>query len=461
MIDRQAIQHLFADREPIIMQATLITDLFHQSIIYFKYTLVSVVFVSLSHASLAAKPVSKLYVDLNTKDLQQLLEKRNDVVLIDVRMGEEVTLEGTIDAGYRNYNVSRGWLETLVENLALDKETPIVMLCNTATRSPFAAQTMVAMGYNLVYNYSDGFYAWRDAGLPIRVADEYIGSMLYRKPIEVADGIWSAIGATAPPTMENSGHNNNLSFIITKAGVVVVNAGASYLLAQALHAEIKQLTDLPVKFVTLENGQGHAMLGSDYWQQQGAKVIAHVDTATEIEDHGYEALARMQGIQRDKAMGTLLSQPDITFSNKYTLELGSEKIELLNLGASHSHGDVVVWLPQRKFMIAGDIAFHQRLLPVFDDTDTAAWIQTWDAFTAIDADIIIPGHGDPTVLSELEKYTVDYLKYIRSEVSKIIEAGGTLEDAYKIDQSTYAHLDTFDELATRNAGRIFRAMEFE
>lgn len=461
MINRQAIQHLFADMEPIIMQATLFTDLFHKSISYLKYTFVSVIFITLGHASFADKPTSKLYVDLDTKDLQQLLEKRNDVVLIDVRMGEEVTLEGTIDAGYRNYNVSRGWLETLVENLALDKETPIVMLCNTATRSPFAAQTMVAMGYNLVYNYSDGFYAWRDAGLPIRVADEYIGSMLYRKPIEVVDGIWSAIGATAPPTMENSGHNNNLSFIITKAGVVVINAGASYLLAQALHAEIKQLTDLPVKFVTLENGQGHAMLGSDYWQQQGAKVIAHDDTATEIEDHGYEVLARMQGIQRDKAMGTVLSQPDITFTNKYTLELGGEKIELLNLGASHSHGDMVVWLPQRKLMIAGDIAFHQRLLPVFDDTDTAAWIQTWGVFAAIDADIIIPGHGDPTVLGELEKYTVDYLKYIRSEVSKIIEAGGTLEDAYKIDQSAYAHLDTFDELATRNAGRIFRAMEFE
>ncbi|MFT4845685.1 MAG: rhodanese-related sulfurtransferase [Cellvibrionaceae bacterium] len=447
--------------ESIIMKATLFTDLLYKSISYLKYVLVSMIFLNLSATSLADNPIPKLYTDLDTENLQQLLVNRNDIVLIDVRMGEEVALEGTIDAGYRNYNVSRGWLEILVGNLALDKDTPIVMICNTATRSPFAAKTMIAMGYSNVYNYTDGFYKWRDAGLPIRVADEYIGSMLYRKPIEVSDGIWTAIGATAPPTLENSGHNNNLSFIITKAGVVVVNAGGSYLLAQALHAEIKQLTDLPVKFVTLENGQGHAMLGSDYWQQQGATVIAHDDTATEIEDHGYEVLARMQGIQRDKAMGTVLSQPNITFTDKYTIELGGEKIEILNLGPSHSHGDVVVWLPQRKLMIAGDIAFHQRLLPVFDDTDTAAWIETWEAFAAIDADIIIPGHGDPTVLSELEKYTVDYLKYIRSEASKIIEAGGTLEDAYKIDQSAYAHLHTFDELANRNAGRIFRAMEFE
>lgn len=443
------------------MNAELFIKLLYKSITSLKHCLILLTIMCISSVSLAGKAIPKSYVDLDTKNLQQLLKKHDDIILIDVRMGEEVSLEGTIDDGYRNYNISRGWLEILIGNFALDKDTPIVMICNTATRSPLAAKTMVDMGYRNVYNYTDGFYKWRDAGLPVRVADEYIGSMLYRKPIQVVDGIWSAIGATAPPTYENSGHNNNLSFIITSEGVVVVNAGSSYLLAQALHAEIKQITEQPVKFVTLENGQGHAMLGSSYWQEQGAKVIALDDTARVIEAHGYESLERMQNRQRDKSMGTILTKPDITFSGKHIIELGGETIELLNLGAAHSPGDIVVWLPKRKFVIAGDIAFHQRLLPVFDDTDTAAWIETWDAFAALGADNIIPGHGDPTVLSEVEKYTVEYLKYIRKEVGKIIEDGGSLEDAYKIDQSAYSHLDTFDELATRNAGRIFRVMEFE
>jgi len=38
---------------------------------------------------------------------------------------------------------------------------------------------------------------------------------------------------------------------------------------------------------------------------------------------------------------------------------------------------------------------------------------------------------------------------------------GSEQEAYKIDQSAYSHLDTFNELALQNAGRIFRAMEFE
>ena len=141
------------------------------------------------------------------------------------------------------------------------------------------------------------------------IADQYPGSPLYSKPVEVIPGVWSAIGATTPPTYENTGHNNNLSFIVTGEGVVVVNAGDNYLLAQSLHREIKARTSQPVRFVILENGQGHAMLGSNYWQEQGAKVIAHRDAAHEIEEYGHEIIGRMQFRNRDKAMGTKLTKP--------------------------------------------------------------------------------------------------------------------------------------------------------
>ena len=50
---------------------------------------------------------------------------------------------------------------------------------------------------------------------------------------------------------------------------------------------------------------------------------------------------------------------------------------------------------------------------------------------------------------------------VRRVIGEVVENGGTLQDAYRVDQSAYAHLDTFDELARLNAGRIFRAMEFE
>jgi hypothetical protein len=94
--------------------------------------------------------------------------------------------------------------------------------------------------------------------------DKHPDSVLYSQPVKVAEGVYSAIGATQPPTYENAGHNNNLSFIVTSNGVAVVNGGASWKLAEALHTEIRKITDQPVKLVINENGQGHSMLGNSY-----------------------------------------------------------------------------------------------------------------------------------------------------------------------------------------------------
>lgn len=89
-------------------------------------------------------------------------------------------------------------------------------------------------------------------------ADKYPESQLFDRPVAVVEGlVWSSNGATAPPTYENAGHNNNLTFIGTVEGVVVINAGDNYLPAEALPAEIKKITDQPVQFVNLGNWQGH------------------------------------------------------------------------------------------------------------------------------------------------------------------------------------------------------------
>jgi glyoxylase-like metal-dependent hydrolase (beta-lactamase superfamily II) len=355
----------------------------------------------------------------------------------------------------------RGWLEFQIEQNAPDKAQPIVVYCGTTQRSALAAEMLVKLGYTNVQNYRDGFFNWKRAGMPVVETDAAPDSFLYRRPQEVAPGVYSAIGATAPGTYENSGHNNNLSFVVGKKAVLVVNAGDNYLLAQALHDEIKRVTPLPVKWVVLENSQGHAMLGSNYWQEQGAKIIAHRDTARAIDASGAEALATMKARARDKAYRTALTKPDIVYDDKLDLDLGGRVAQVLHLGSSHSHGDTMVWFADDKLVIAGDTAFHVRMLPIFDGVNTAKWIATWDKFEALGAKTVIPGHGGPTDMATVRKWTRDYLVHLRSEVKKLIDAGGSLDDAYKIDQSAYLHLHTADELARSNAGRVFREMEFE
>lgn len=400
--------------------------------------------------------------NVDTRELQEILRHQPETVLIDVRLPQEITLlGGSIDSA-NHFNIPRGWLEFQIDQYVISKNTPIVVYCGVNRRSPLAAETLMDLGYTRVKNYADGFFAWKQRGLPVDIPDQALDTFLYSRPQEVIPGVvWSAIGATAPPTYANSGHNNNLSFVISDDGVLVVNAGDNYLLAASLHREIKKITSQPVKYVVLENAQGHAMLGSNYWKQQGATIIAHEDASQVIAEHGDMLLDRMRRRNRDKSFHTEVVLPDKTFSQKLTLELGSELIEILYLGKAHSPGDIVVWLPERKLVISGDMAFHERLLPVFEDTDTSEWIKSWDKFASLGAEYVIPGHGSPTTMEPVTIYTRDYLVYMRQQIEQLLDADGSLEDAYRIDQSAYAHLDTFFELSRSNAGQIFRSMEFD
>ena len=410
---------------------------------------------------LAIIDANKSITNIDTATLQKLLKENPKIEMVDVRSANEIDFIGGYIDAVETVNITRGWLEFDIGSHVKTKDTPIIVYCGTNQRSPLATKTLMQMGYTNVKNYADGYNKWHELKLPIKQIDKAPESLLYALPEKVTDNVYSAIGATAPGTYANSGHNNNLSFVITNEGVLVFNAGDNYLLAKALHHEIKQLTDQPVKYVVLENAQGHAMLGSSYWKEQGAEIIAHVDAFEVIKNRGTAVIERMQRGRRDKAQWTQLVLPDKTFKDQLIIEMGGERFEILHLGPGHSPGDISLWMPNKKLLISGDMAFHQRLMPIFEHTDTAGWVDTWDKIEALDADIIIPGHGAPTNIEEVTKYTKDYLVYMRAEVEKILDDGGSELDAYKIDQSKFSHLDTFNELALQNAGRIYRIMEFE
>ncbi|VVM27327.1 SoxH protein, homolog [uncultured Gammaproteobacteria bacterium] len=88
--------------------------------------------------------------------------------------------------------------------------------------------------------------------------------------------------------------------------------------------------------------------------------------------------------------------------------MGNIKIELMHIGASHSPDDIQLWLAAEKLLMSGDTAFNERMLPIFPHTDIAAWIKTWDKIEALRPEVVIPGHGAPTDLATVTKFTKDY-----------------------------------------------------
>lgn len=261
---------------------------------------------------------------------------------------------------------------------------------------------------------------------------------------------------------ENEGMNSNAGFIVTKAGVVVVDSGSSYLVAKAIHAAIKKVTQQPVKYVINTGGQDHRWLGNGYFKEQGAQIIASSKIKADMEERSAMQLAGLKNELKEKIAGTIPVYPDKYFAQSETLNFGGTKIELLYFHGGHTPGDAVVWLPQTRILFSGDLIFVDRLLGVLPFSNSKDWLASFEEIKKLQPKVIIPGHGKVCDLPKAQRDTGDYLLLLRNHMRKAVDVGQDLQTAINtLDQGAYKHLEMYELLKGGNASRVYLEVEAE
>ena len=280
------------------------------------------------------------------------------------------------------------------------------------------------------------------------------------QPVAVAPDVYAVVGDLAGQTYENDGLNNNLGFVVSDAGVLVINSGPSERVARALHAAIRNITAQPVKWVVNVNSQNHYWLGNGYFKSLGATILASKEAERVMREMGAQQLATNKALLKEKAVGTVLTYPTELIADRRELKVGKIPVQLLHFGPAHTPGDLVVWLPQQKILFSGDIVYTERLLAVIPIGNTINWVQAFDKLAALNPKTIVPGHGRPTTVETARRDTRDYLSFLLAEAKRILDAGGSLQDAVeKVDQSRFRSLANFDLLALRNMNQVFQEVE--
>ena len=280
------------------------------------------------------------------------------------------------------------------------------------------------------------------------------------QPVPVAPNVYAVVGDLGGQTYENDGLNNNLGFVVSDAGVLVINTGPSARVARALHAAIRKITAQPVKWVVNVNSQNHYWHGNGYFKSQGTTIYASKEAERVMREMGAQQLSANKDLLKEKADGTVLTYPTELTTDKRELKLGKTTVQLLHFGPAHTPGDLAVWLPQQKILFAGDIVYTERLLAVLPIGNSANWVQAFDRLAALNPKSIVPGHGRPTTIEVARRDTRDYLSFLRAEAKRVLDAGGSLQDAVeKTDQSRFRSLANFDLLARRNMNQVFQEVE--
>lgn len=281
---------------------------------------------------------------------------------------------------------------------------------------------------------------------------------------QVSPSCWYVEGLSALGSPANQNFISNAGFIVTPAGVVVVDALGSPALAQRLLAQIRRVTPLPVTHVVVTHYHADHIYGLQTFQEQGAHIIAHQAAREYLNSD--TAQQRLVASRQELApwidSQTRLVAADEWIDGPRTLEVGGYRIVLQPVGPAHTPEDLVVYLPQEKVLFAGDLVFRNRV-PYVGQADSGNWIRALDKLLAFDTAVVVPGHGGLSTQARQDMQTTrDYLAYLRQAMGDAASNMTPFEEAYAAaDWSRFARLPLFGVANRMNAYNTYLLMEQE
>jgi cyclase len=304
-------------------------------------------------------------------------------------------------------------------------------------------------------------YAWLD-GRAQTNAPIVSGAHRFEK---VADGIYYA---TASGTM-NVGANSPI--IVSGNEALVIDSEITPAAARALVADVKAITDKPIRTVVDSHYHYDHAFGNQVFTPD-VLLIGHDNTrrrlSTDETMRQYTYLnsvepvpARVEALKKRIAEETdpqqkaslerqaanslayleqvkeiKVTPPTTTFDRAMTIVRGGREMRLLYLGRGHTDTDVVLYMPTERIVCTGDLM--ESVVSYMGDSYPEEWIATLDKLRALDFDTVMPGHG--VVFKGKAKIETfqRYLRDVITQVTALRKQGLSASDAaQKVDVTKY------------------------
>ena len=286
---------------------------------------------------------------------------------------------------------------------------------------------------------------------------------------ELADGVHFAIGTGAMTVFSNS------LVIINDDHVMLVDTSVTPAAARTLVAQIQaELTSKPIRYVFNSHyhfdhahgnqifGDDVEVIGHDYVRRmhlsnvleqrtnrsfdaavpaQIGRLEQHIAAAAGPERARLETDLRIARAHQTALRETVVSAPNVTYSDTMTIHKGGREVQLHFVGRGHTGGDTIVLLPAERIAFTGDFllgAPGSPRLSYMGDAFIDEWPASLGRLKELDFDIIVPGHGAPF----RERAYIDlYQRYLRdlwAQVADLRAQGVSAEDAAgRVDMSAY------------------------
>ena len=224
----------------------------------------------------------------------------------------------------------------------------------------------------------------------------------------------------APGLYQSDGMSNSW-LLVTDEGRIVINTGMGF--EGPIHrAKYDAVDPGPIRYIVFTQGHVDHVGGTNAFLEPGTEIIAHADNrehqALDELIHGYRMShiefafpgvrdrleARVEG--EDGGTQALQAQPDpsITFRDTYAFSLGGVDLELMWVPGGETNESIIVWLPQRRIAIVGNLfgalfGHVPNLVTIRGDKyrESATFSAAIERVRALEPEVLAVGHHEPVV----------------------------------------------------------------
>ena len=327
-----------------------------------------------------------------------------------------------------------------------------------------------------VLRSATGIMAFAEVPLP----PSSVHSKFHYDAVAVASGITTFIEAPSHGLVQG-----NITLIVGKDAALVIDTGHFPAVARRVIADIRKLTDKPVRYVAITHWHmDHYMANTEFAEAwPGLTIIAQNFTAPMMDKYGARyvhygskidtELKPMRDMlasgkapdgsaiapDRRQRIETVIAEAeaakpefalmryrgaDLTFENEIDIDLGERTVRLMHLGRGNTAGDLVAYVPDAKALITGDVLVHP--VPFSYGSHLSEWSVVLGKLAELDAAVIVPGHGpvmhDKGYLLQVR----GLLDAVVAEVTRVWKPGMSGDDVRKVmdlgkERAAFCHGD--------------------
>jgi cyclase len=291
---------------------------------------------------------------------------------------------------------------------------------------------------------------------------------------ELAPGVWAGVRPDGPrfPVMGST------TFVVSEVGVVVYDGGGLPIMSDKVIAKIRSITQAPVSHVIISHWHGDHNFGiyrfaEEYpnvqfvahrftQQAMNSSAIRYIDGYPSYMAKNLPLFREIVKTRKDREGATLndanligyrrmiedadeidaeykrarVTMPTVVIDQKFTIESGRRRIELLHLGHGNTEGDIVMWLPAEKVVATGDIVVLPT--PYAFNVPPRAWAATLKRIKALNYSTLVPGHGELQRDTAYLDLLIETAESIADQRDRLLAQGLSAEAvAAKLDFSAF------------------------